>query len=40
VTIDYQTLEDQTVTVRDRNTTAQERVEIVKLATYLQGVRE
>jgi glycyl-tRNA synthetase len=32
VTIDFQTLEDNTVTVRDRDTTAQERVEISKLA--------
>lgn len=31
VTIDFQTLEDNTVTVRDRDTTKQERVEIKKL---------
>jgi glycyl-tRNA synthetase len=32
ITIDFQTLEDNTVTVRDRDTTKQERVEISKLA--------
>ncbi len=35
VTIDHQTLEDGTVTVRDRDTTSQERVSIDKLQTYL-----
>lgn len=35
ITVDYQTLEDQTVTVRDRNTTLQERVLISQLAIYL-----
>jgi glycyl-tRNA synthetase len=34
VTIDFQTLEDNTVTVRDRDTTAQERVPMGKLITY------
>jgi glycyl-tRNA synthetase len=37
VTIDFQTLEDDTVTVRDRDTTKQERVEVDKLAGYLQN---
>jgi glycyl-tRNA synthetase len=36
VTIDYDTLKDDTVTVRDRDTTEQIRLQIDKLATYLQ----
>ena len=36
VTIDYTTLEDETVTVRDRDTMKQERVNIAKLISYLQ----
>ena len=35
VTVDYQTLEDNTVTVRDRDTTKQERITIDKLENYL-----
>ncbi|HRN96719.1 MAG TPA: glycine--tRNA ligase [Candidatus Levybacteria bacterium] len=35
VTIDYQTLEDNTVTVRDRDTTQQERVSIDTLEEYI-----
>jgi glycyl-tRNA synthetase len=35
ITIDFQTLEDNAVTVRDRDTAAQERVEIINLASYL-----
>lgn len=35
VTIDYDTLEDNTVTVRDRDTTKQERVEISRLVEYI-----
>jgi glycyl-tRNA synthetase len=35
ITVDHQSLEDQTVTVRDRDTTVQERVAIDKLSTYL-----
>lgn len=35
VTVDHQTLEDSTVTVRDRDTTKQERVSIDKLASYI-----
>lgn len=35
VTIDFQTLEDNTVTVRDRDTMQQERVDIAKLKGYL-----
>ncbi|MDP2933171.1 MAG: glycine--tRNA ligase [bacterium] len=36
ITVDFQTLEDQTVTVRDRDTTKQERVKIEKLKAYLK----
>jgi glycyl-tRNA synthetase len=35
VTVDFDTLEDQAVTVRDRDTMAQERVGIDALAGYL-----
>ncbi len=38
VTVDYQTLEDQTVTVRHRDTTKQERVSIDKLEEYLASM--
>ncbi|MBI2641818.1 glycine--tRNA ligase [Candidatus Roizmanbacteria bacterium] len=37
VTIDYVTLEDDTVTVRDRDTMKQERVGISKVKTYLKS---
>lgn len=36
VTIDYQTLEDNTVTVRDRDTTRQERVKVATLEEYFK----
>lgn len=36
VTIDYDTLENNTVTVRDRDTTKQERVSIDKLSSFFQ----
>jgi len=36
VTVDGQTLDDQTVTLRDRDTTRQERVEIAELAAVVQ----
>lgn len=36
ITIDFQTLEDKTVTIRDRDTTKQDRVEIEKLTTSLR----
>lgn len=36
LTVDYQTLEDDTVTVRDRDTTKQERVSTGKLAEYMK----
>ena len=35
VTIDYQTVEDETVTVRDRDTMKQERIDMGKLNEYL-----
>lgn len=37
VTIDFQTLDDQSVTVRDRDTAKQERVKISRLDTYFQS---
>ncbi len=35
ITIDYQTLEDGTVTIRDRDTTKQERIKIEDIKSYL-----
>jgi glycyl-tRNA synthetase len=37
VTVDHQTMEDQTVTLRDRDSLTQERIAIDKLAAELQG---
>ena len=37
VTVDYTTLEDDTVTVRDRDTTKQDRVNISQLTAYIDG---
>ena len=37
ITIDYDSLEDGTVTVRDRNTTTQERVNIDELVVYIRS---
>jgi len=37
VTIDFQTLEDETVTIRDRDTTKQIRLKVDKLADWLQN---
>ena len=37
VTVDHQSLEDEAVTVRDRDTWEQERVKVADLATYLHG---
>lgn len=37
VTVDFDTLEDQAVTVRDRDTMKQDRVAIAELVTYFQG---
>lgn len=36
VTVDFQSLEDQTVTVRDRNTTHQDRIKISEIEEYLK----
>lgn len=36
VTVDFETLDDDTVTVRDRDTTQQERVSVDRLVNYLQ----
>jgi glycyl-tRNA synthetase len=35
IVVDFTTLEDDTVTVRDRNTTEQERIKIDALASYV-----
>ncbi|MEK7154451.1 MAG: His/Gly/Thr/Pro-type tRNA ligase C-terminal domain-containing protein, partial [Patescibacteria group bacterium] len=40
VTVDFDSLEDKTATVRDRDTTKQERVVIEKLPDYLRGKLE
>ncbi len=37
ITVDFDTLEDDTVTVRDRDTTEQVRVEVSELVGYLEG---
>jgi glycyl-tRNA synthetase len=37
ITVDFDTLKDSTVTVRDRNTTKQERVSVDKLSEYLEN---
>ena len=36
VTVDYKTLEDDTVTIRDRATTKQERIKISEIASFIQ----
>ena len=38
VTIDHQTLEDDTVTLRDRDSLSQERVAVAELADCSRGV--
>lgn len=38
ITIDFETLENETVTVRDRDTTAQERIAISELEAYLNNM--
>lgn len=40
LTVDFQTLEDETVTVRDRDTTKQERVAVNELTSYFQNKLE
>ena len=38
ITVDFETLEDKSVTVRDRNTMQQTRIEISKLSKYLEDM--
>jgi len=38
ITVDYQTLEDNTVTIRHRDTTEQERIDVNKLEIYLRNM--
>ena len=38
ITVDFQSLEDDTVTVRDRDTTKQERVKVNNLVSYIQRI--
>jgi len=38
VTIDYDTLEDEAVTVRDRDTMKQERIKISELRDYINKI--
>ena len=40
ITIDYDTLEKDSVTIRDRDTTKQERIDISQLIQYIQGKLE
>ena len=37
ITIDFQTLEDDTVTIRNRDTMEQERLNVSKVSTYFQS---
>jgi glycyl-tRNA synthetase len=38
ITVDFDTLEDNSVTLRDRDTMQQTRIEISKLSKYLEGL--
>jgi glycyl-tRNA synthetase len=38
ITVDFETLNDRAVTVRDRDTTSQVRVPLAELLAYLRGV--
>ena len=38
ITVDFDTLEDNSVTLRDRDTMQQKRIEISKLSKYLEGL--
>jgi len=40
ITVDYQSLDDNTVTIRDRDTTKQERISIEKLETHIKSMLE
>ena len=37
ITIDFQTLEDDTVTIRNRDTMEQERLNVSRVSTYFQS---
>ena len=37
ITVDFTSIDDETVTVRDRDTTIQERVKIAKLGEYFEN---
>ena len=37
ITVDHQTIEDNTVTIRDRDTMEQERVPIADLRSHIEG---
>ena len=37
ITVDFQTLEDQTVTIRNRDTMKQDRIDLKEAPPYLQG---
>ena len=38
ITVDFDTLEDDSVTIRDRDTMQQTRIELSKLSKYLEGL--
>jgi glycyl-tRNA synthetase len=38
ITVDFDTLEDRSVTIRDRDTMQQTRIEITDLSKYLEGL--
>ena len=38
ITVDFNTLEDASVTIRDRDTMQQTRIEVSKLSKYLEGL--
>jgi glycyl-tRNA synthetase len=38
ITVDFDTLDDNSVTLRDRDTMQQKRIEISKLSKYLEGL--
>ena len=38
ITVDFDSLEDNSVTIRDRDTMQQTRIEISKLSKYLEGL--
>jgi glycyl-tRNA synthetase len=38
ITVDFETLEDQSVTIRDRDSMQQNRIKISDLSNYLEGL--